>query len=68
MLRYPELLFPPADAQAIVDRLVQLHDDVLAYEHVRSLCRQRRSYFDFDWAGEFVTVLAEIVRSPSGIA
>jgi glycosyltransferase involved in cell wall biosynthesis len=64
MLRYPELLFPPADAQAIADRLVLLHDDAAAFKRVQTLCRQRRSYFDFDWAGEFETVLQQIAGGP----
>lgn len=60
MLQHPELLFPPADAQAIVDKIVQLHNDASAYKRVRSLCRERRSYFDFDWPGEFESLLLEI--------
>jgi glycosyltransferase involved in cell wall biosynthesis len=64
MLQYPELLFPPADAQAIADRLVLLHDDAAAFKRVQTLCRQRRSYFDFDWAGEFETVLQQIAGGP----
>jgi glycosyltransferase involved in cell wall biosynthesis len=60
MLQHPELLFPPADAEAIADRLVLLHGDAAAFQRVRNLCRQRRSYFDFDWAGEFETLLLQI--------
>jgi glycosyltransferase involved in cell wall biosynthesis len=65
MLQHPELLFPPADAQAIADRLILLHDDAAAFKRVQTLCRQRRTYFDFDWAGEFERVLLQITGIPA---
>lgn len=66
MLRHDELLFPPADARAIADRIALLRDDAAAYDKVRSLCRQRRSHFDFDWAGEFEALLEEITGRRGG--
>ncbi len=62
MLRHPELLFPPADPNAIADRIFALYRDPRAYERVAALCRTRRAHFDFDWAGEFEKLLREVCR------
>lgn len=59
MLRHPELLFPPADAEAIHRTLRALITDDGAYLRCRELCASRRAYFDFDWAQAW---LDEITR------
>ncbi len=66
MLRAPELLFPPGDAQAIADRILALYRDPAAYERVAALCRARRAHFDFDWTGEFEKLLREVCRRVHG--
>lgn len=50
MLRYSELLFPPADSKSIYNILRKIIVDDNEYLHYRELCRLRRDFFDFDWA------------------
>ena len=65
MLEHEELLFPPADAPAIADRIRLLATDAAAYRRVRDLCSGRRSYFEFDWPEEWERVMREVVGQGS---
>ena len=60
MLEHDELLFPPADASAIADRIRLLASDPAAYRRVRDLCSRRRSCFEFDWPAEWERVIREM--------
>lgn len=57
MLSRGELLFEPANAEAIAQKIIALCRDDSEYRRVRDLCAARREYFDFDWAAEWEKIL-----------
>ncbi len=60
MLQYDDLLFPRADSSAIARRLRELANNPDLYTHVRTLCRNRRKEFDFDWGAEWAKLFGEL--------
>ena len=57
MLQFSELLFPPGDAEAIAERILNLVSDPQAYVKIRSLCSNRLPAFHFDWEAKWEEVI-----------
>jgi len=52
ILCHDDLLFEPANARAIADRIGEMIDQPSRYLEARRLCAERRKEFLFDWAEE----------------
>ncbi len=57
ILQYEELMFDPSDEKAITHKIERAFSDVLFYEKMKTLCRERKKGFDFDWKTEIFQIL-----------
>ncbi len=57
MLSHEELIFEPASVKSLVDRLLEIVRSQERYLTIRRLCAERRDYFDFDWAEQWIIAM-----------
>jgi glycosyltransferase involved in cell wall biosynthesis len=62
VLKYEELLFNAADAEAIASKVVYLFQNPVAYQKAVNLCNIRKSCFLFDWGEEMARIVQEVVE------
>jgi glycosyltransferase involved in cell wall biosynthesis len=61
ILVHDELMFPIMNPIAIADRIEMLLLDPVSYHRARTLCAERRSAFEFDWAERWERAMLENV-------
>lgn len=61
MLGNPSLLFPARDSHALANVLESLCTDTSVYQRLKNICSERRAYFMFDWALEWMRVIGASV-------
>jgi len=62
VLKYKELLFNAADAEAIASKVVYLFQNPTAYQEAVNLCKIRKNCFLFDWGEEMSRIVQEVVK------
>lgn len=61
VLKYDELLFEPADCQALAEKILKLMRSKKDYNKAVELCKERKQKFIFNWDEVMINLLKDII-------